>query len=47
MIYLKIIDDKGKELDLKDLTNTGLYSIKYDCEQLIKEIDEIGLEVEK
>ena len=39
MIYLKVIDEKG-EVDITDLTFEGLNQIKFEAEQLIKDLEE-------
>ena len=38
MIYLKVINKKG-EVDISDLTFEGLNQIKYEAEELIKELE--------
>jgi len=39
MIYLKVIDEKG-EVDISDLTFEGLNQIKYEAEELIRDLEE-------
>ena len=39
MIYLKVIDEKG-EVDISDLTFEGLNQIKFEAEELIKDLDD-------
>ena len=39
MIYLKVIDEKG-EVDISDLTFEGLNQIKFEAEELIKDLEE-------
>jgi len=38
MIYLKVIDEKG-EVDISDLTFEGLHQIKFEAEELIKDLE--------
>jgi len=44
MIYLKIIDNKGKELNLSDLTDTGIQVIEHDCRELLRELNDRGFD---
>jgi hypothetical protein len=41
MLYLKILDEKGKEVPLKNLTSTGLEMIHYDLNEMSEEVDEL------
>ncbi len=39
MIYVKIVDEKGKEIDIKDLTDTGIEMAISDCKELLSKLE--------
>jgi hypothetical protein len=41
MLYLKVLNEKGKEVDLKSLTSTGLEMIKHDLDEMTEEVDNL------
>ena len=38
-LYAKLHDEKGREIELNDLTEDGLHDAKYQCQRLIEEIE--------
>lgn len=47
MLYVKIIDDKGKEIELDTITATGLTMLLQDCDNLKEKLAEQLFEKEK
>jgi hypothetical protein len=41
MLYLKVVDEKGKPVNLKSLTSTGLEMIEHDLADMMQEVDEL------
>ena len=41
MLYLKVVDEKGKVINLKDLTSLGLETVRHDCDDMIEKVDEL------
>jgi hypothetical protein len=40
MLWVKVIDNKDKVIEIKDLTGTGLEMAIYDCKNLLEELEE-------
>ena len=40
MLYLKVVDEKGKTVDLKNLTSTGLEMIRNDLNDMIDKVED-------
>ena len=43
LIYLNIVDDKGKDVLIKDLTSTGLQMLRWELNQMQSKIDEVKI----
>jgi len=39
MIYVKVIDQKEKVIEIKDLSDIGVEMAIYDCKRLLKELE--------
>ena len=39
MVLLKVLDEKGEEIEIKDLTDTGIQMLRGEIEQLQEKID--------
>ena len=40
MLYVKIIDKNGQEVDIDDLTDFGIGEVIYDCKNLIDKLED-------
>ena len=40
IILLKVVDEKGEEIEIKDLTDTGIQMLRGEIEQLQEKVDE-------
>lgn len=41
MLYLEIVDEKGKTIEPEELTATGRGMVRQDAKELIEKIDEL------